>query len=251
MKKVCAFGYVLKNSLTNLSYYGEVKNTSFWFLLKYLYLLFIITSFITLLPIVIDLASWKFPRDLSLTLQNGELSTTSNQPYFYKDLFVIDTNARIENYPSYKQRASVLITKDAIIYPKDSDSQPAIFSLNQVKENFSLDYNSYQESVKKISPYLALLIILWPIISACFSLSWTLFSLLFLAVIIFLIVKLLRGAFSFKQIYKMTILASTLPTLFFTALGLFNLTPAIPFGYFLILGLFLTAVLHRLWTKTS
>ncbi len=279
MKKLRAFGYVLKNSLTNLSYYDEVKNTSFWFLLKYLYLLFVITSIISLLPLIFRLLMISpslqaevtkakaavleaYPKDLVVNITNGQLSTNVAQPYYYKDYFVIDTNATAEDYPTYKSKVPVLITKTAIVYPKDSSGATEIFFLNQLQDNVTLDYASYQAGVSKIDPYLKyatpifwgslfLLITVVPLISASSALSWSLLSLLFLALIIFLIVKLLHGVFSFKQIYKMTLLASTLPTLFFMVLGLFNLTPAIPFGYSLILGLFMIGILHHLWKKGS
>lgn len=279
MKKLRAFGYVLKNSLTNLSYYGEVKNTSFWFLLKYLYLLFVLTSIISLLPLIVRLLIISpnlqnevsrakaavleaYPKDLVVNIANGQLSTNVPQPYYYKNYFVIDTNATAEDYSTYKTKVPVLITKTVVVYPKDSSGATEIFFLNQLQDNVSLDYNSYQAGISKLDPYLKyvtpifwivllLLITLVPLIFASSALSWSLLSLLFLALIIFLGAKLFKGNFSFWQTYKMTLMASTLPTLFFTLLSLFNLTPAIPFGYSLILGLFMTAVLHQLWKKNS
>lgn len=293
--RIKAFLFVLKNSLTNLGYYREVADVSLWFSFKYLFVLLVLSTFALVLPIfagglfvaprlpglISQAKTWAegaYPRNLVIKTENGELSTNVPEPYIVevpkglsrtdqetitegkKHLLVIDTKAAVEDYPKYD--SLILVTKKAAVFPKSDSSGTQVFFLSEVKENTTLDYNSYLLAVRAMYPYLQyaepvfwtgmiLLLVAVPVLGALFSMGEKGLSLFFFSLIMLLVARVMNLKFRLGQVYRMAIHASTLPIIFFTALSLFGLNPSVPFGYSLILAVFMVMVFLTLRPKTS
>ncbi len=262
------------------------RKKSFWAALKYLYLLLAIVGFVFSLSFALSLATLipqapkikenikiqaekAYPDNLKIDIDKGQLSVNVAQPYYYywsspsaqKAIAVIDTNANVEDYQKYKDTADILITKTAVVYPKNTN-QTEVFFLSDLSQNITLDKATYLKGISQLEPYLnnlvpliivgiIFILVFGTFIGASLMLGEKLFSLLFFSFLVFLAAKIARHKLEFVEAYKISMHASTLPILFFGLLGLFGLEPAIPFGYSLLLGLVVAVILHRLWTKTS
>lgn len=286
MQKIKDFFLTFRQSLINPQFYQGVRKESFWVALRYFYVLLAIVGFTYSLSFALSLATLipqapkikenikiqaekAYPDNLKINIDKGQLSTNVTQPYYYywsspsaqKAIAVIDTNASVEDYQKYKDTADILITKTAVVYPKNA-TQTEVFFLSDLSQNITLDKATYLKGVSQLEPYLnnlvplitagiIFILVFGTFIGAALMLGEKLFSLLFFSSLVFLMTKILRKNLGYGEAYKISMHASTLPILFFSLLGLFGLTPAIPFGYSLLLSLVVAVILHRLWTKTS
>jgi hypothetical protein len=282
MQKLRTFFLVLRQSLTNLDYYQEAKDVSFGFAGKYFLALLFLTAFVAILPLVWQMVEAApkipalagqtetflekaYPRDLKIVIQKGQLSTNVTEPYFLpspqggKALAVIDTKANLEDFVRYRAQAYTLVTKNALVFPKNQDQETDVFFWSQLQEDTSLDYAVYSQAVSGLRPILAnaknlwwalsvSLLILGPVVATPFMALEKTISLAVLSAIFY---PVIRKKFTFSQIFKVSLFASTLPIVFFTFLGLFSLTPTIPLGYTLTLGLFMGTIFYHLWKKGS
>lgn len=273
MKKLRAFIYVLKNSLTNFDYYSGLKNVRLTFSLKYLLGFLSLTTIISLIPFLVSLVQFypqlpakindlklqaenAYPKDLVLTLKDGQLFSNKTDAYYFGNFLVIDTTASASDYFKYKEKYPILITKNEIIAPDDT------YPLSQIKDNTTLDYASYLSGIKSLEVYADYFQKYYAIIAivglaffifllTLFTFIWTLVSLAIFTLFVYIILSASGKKLPFNNVYKIVLHASSLPTLFFTILAIVNLRPTIPFGYSLILGLFLFGVFHRLWKINS
>lgn len=239
MKFLREFFISIQNSLVNPPYYLTVKDESFWATLKYLFSLLTLISLVYCLFFAISLIPL-VPQAPVVNIKDGLLSTNVPQPYFYKNLFAIDTAATKNDYQKYQNRAPVLITKDAVISP---DNVFYFRDLNQPVTTANLQ--------TWLVGAIIIIFLLGPFFLSGLLLSEKLTSLAIFSLLAFVIIKLLKKKLTYQQIYKISSHASTLPILFFSLLGFLGLSPTIPFGYSLLLALVVTVILHRVWTKIS
>ncbi len=273
---------VFRNSLLNLDYYRDLLSVKFGFSLKYFFTLLYFSNLFLILPILIGLLTLvpelpgranrtksnlvsAFPRDLVVKIQKGQLSINKPQPYFYdgpseitagKHLFAIDTVADPGSYKSFN--SVFLVTKNSLVVPNSESNQAdtQTVPLSDFQDS-TLDYPTYTQAVKSYLPIFdnivpifwisfVTLLLLGPVVGAIFILPFKLFHLLIVSIVLLLLARIFRLSYEYSQLYRLAIHASTLPIIFFTLLELFGLSPTVPFGYSLLLLIFVGAVLLRL-----
>jgi hypothetical protein len=244
-RKLKFFLDTVVKSLTKFSYYKEIEKAKFSFSLKYLFFLFYILSLITSIvlaaslavlvipnaPKFISLVESKaisiYPDNLVVDIKNGQVASNQIEPYFITlpnsgDHFItIDTKADPRNYKN--EKTAILITKDSVVVPDKNNTAYRVYPIDP-STNFTINKSSYEKVVSQIIPYLKyaepalivialLLVFVWPVIAAAFSLIAQLVYLAIFSAIFFIITKLMKKDLKFKKIYQFTIHASTLPIL--------------------------------------
>jgi len=281
MIKIKRFFTILWRSIVDFSYYQDIYQASFSFSLKYLFVLFFLLQFviaiifgINMVKIIPQLPSFVekiktnardfFPQDLSITLNNGNIRTNVDEPYFIElpkilktdenknmHLITIDTKASAEDIK--KLNTIVLVTKNALVFPDNKGYK--IQFLNDIKGYYTFNKYTYEQILQKIFPYLNYLphLIYGLIIFGLFFLPWftasifvltKMFYLFIFSLIFLLIVKLLRKNLGYKKIFQLAIHASTLPILIAYVAGFINFTIP-PFTLSLVLLLFMIVVINK------
>lgn len=281
MKNIRGFFLEIYKAVVNFDSYRSWQNESFSKNLWYLFRLIFLVTFVAILPFFFFLVTQSakvpegvtkfkrtvenaFPKELVLTFKNGQLSTNVKEPYYYnlpndgktpdKHLVTIATSAQVEDYEEFD--TTILVTKNAIVYPKNDSTQKEVMFLKDVKDG-KIGYQDYVTVVKKLGPYwryiypiywilTVVLLLIVPFIGAGFNLLWQLLYLVFMAAALNLLAKMFGMAETFKQTYRILMRSSTLPILFFGVLGVFHLIPPIPFAYSLILGIFTLAIFFHI-----
>lgn len=274
----------IANSITKFDSYRVWQDESFGKNFWYLFKLLILTTLLSILPFFFYLLSQSpklpnlisqgkqavreaFPKELVLTFKNGQLETNVKEPYYYdlpkslfgdvpmdKHLITIDTSSQVEDYDKFN--TAVLVTKNAVIYPKSNSSQKEVMFFNEVKDG-KIGYQDYMQGITQLDPLwnyiypgfwvlVVALILIMPFLGAAFGILGQLVYFVFIGLAVFLVTKLFGMNKKYGQVYKIMMRASTLPILFFTALGIFNLNTPIPFAYSLVLGGFSLAVLFHI-----
>ncbi len=283
MGKVRTFFYVLRNSLINLDYYRELVGTKFSFSVKYFYGLLVLTALIGFLPLIVGIAlvlptlpkiiaqsktstETVYPQDLVLTIRNGSLSTNVPEPYYInvpgldKHLLAIDTTANTGDYAKYG--SWILATKNSMVTPKSEVAGDVqVTPLIDIVDNATVTHDSFLAIVNRIyayknyvTPFLVVLglflLTIGPLVAGGLMLAWNLVYLALFTVIARLLAGMTKLNLTYGQTYRLAIHASTLPVLFFALLSILGLVPAIPFGYSLILGVFMVIIFLHLKPKT-
>ncbi len=248
--KLKFFFDVVVKSLTKFSYYKEIKKAKFSFSLKYLFFLFYILSLITSIVLSVSLAvlvipnvpkfvslveskaGSVYPEKLVVDIKNGIVSTNQVEPYFIdapanflgntnsNHLITFDTKASPSSIKD--EKTAILVTKDSVVV-SDANSSYKVYPID-VSTNFTINKTNYQKLVSQITPYLRyiqplliaiaiLLLLVWPLIAAAFSLIAELIYLLIFSSLFFLVTKLMKKNLEFKKIYQFAMHASTLPIL--------------------------------------
>ncbi len=238
-KRISTFIYVLKSSLTNPSYYKDVADSKFLFSLKYLYLLFYFTALVVgvvsavqiaaILPQTPDFIKTAkmimddfYPEELVVTVEEGELSTNFETPYFIylpseigdssTRLITIDSKARFEDIDAYD--TIILVSESAIYYPNNDNGAYEVFPLSDV-DNFVINKGVYDSFVTSFSPYLdrlpsllyvgiVLMILVLPFTLAALSLLGRLLYLTVITFALFAFSKVMRRDLTYKSIYKIS-----------------------------------------------
>lgn len=276
MKKLQTFWYALRKTFTSPSYYEDVIKAPFQFSLKFFLFYFfvlslIITIFASLALIPFNAALLKFPtsaasafpKELSVRIKNGTVTTNVKEPYFipfenfrklmgddtidktafkdFQNFIVIDTKANSADFKKYHTVA--LLTKNHISYIA-KDSQIETQSLEDMK-NMTIN----QEFVKKLGtqitsylPFIYPLLVVLIFAGSFFILSTIkLFYLLFGALLLLAIARIVSYPLSYKKAYQiglhLILIVSTILGLF----SLFSINLNFPFAQSLlliILGLF-------------
>jgi hypothetical protein len=289
MKSFKGFFQEIYDSIVNFDGYRTWQNQTFGKNLWYLFRLLLLTTLISVLPVFVLLVSQSsklpkiitqgkqavataYPKELVLTIKNGQLSTNVTEPYYYdlpknlsgetevtKHLITIATAAQVEDYEKYN--TAVLVTKSAVVYPKSGSSQKEVMFLKEIKDG-KIDYQNYTKVVRQLDPYwnyiypifwvfVVALVLLVPFLGAGLGILGQLFYFIFIGGIVWLLAKAFKVDKSFGQIYRILMHASTLPILFFTALGIIHLVPPVPAAYSLVLGIFSLAICFHIKKSPS
>lgn len=279
------FFYSFKRSLFDLKYYRDVATAGFGFSLKYLWFLVFIFFVIKTIGLagayihnrpqitpgvnrLISYAQDFYPEELELKVENGQLSTNVEEPYYIeldrnlrggdeRHFLIIDTEGSIEDYPRYN--TYVLATRNAMVYPSKSNnsqvSQTSVFYFRDLKNGFTFDRNEYDFLIDNVRPYAsrAVYFVDWFVsIGLLFflffgSLFWTIaimVGLLALTFVVWLVSLLLRKPYGYGDLYKMGMHAVTWPIVFGEAVKYLNLP--IPNVYHLVFLVFMTIVLFKM-----
>lgn len=180
------FAVTFWKSLTKPSYYKDIKEAKLSFSLKYLFTLFILTSFIIGLGISVRmlrlvtespkfLESTKgfiletYPDELKLTLKEGKITTNVKEPYFidlaedkkvtitpFEHLIAIDTKADSEEIKNLN--SLLLITDDDLVIWEGSESAsfrvfPLSDALSKIPNGVGMDKTLFTSILETFTPY--------------------------------------------------------------------------------------------------
>lgn len=245
-----SFFNTVQHCLYDPGYFQKLVSKTFLNALQYLYLLFVLTLFIgsvksaiTLIPQIPSLVPMTqnikklvqvgYPKELTVTVKNGELSTNVNEPYYIDwpiidkktssvDLhfITIDTRARYEDFGKYK--TVILITKTGVI-TRDDNKTLKIYPFEK-NYNFVINKNKYDQLTNMFLPYIDYLpviivimigffLIFGPFMVAPFMIFGWLVYILFAAVLFFIVAKILKKELTYKKVYTLSLYGLTLPVI--------------------------------------
>jgi hypothetical protein len=272
MKKLKAFFYSFKNSLTRPDYYFDVLKAPFSFSLKYFAFLFFFLSFITALtasfflytkgqPYINKLKQnlpQIYPDELNLTIKNGSVSTNVNEPYFIPlsgDVFPQELTTSIDNQPIdniavidteaqpsdiSKYQTFILLTKEHVAF-KGSNNEIRIQSLEEISD-FTLTKEKVNAGWEKVKPYFNWIIPGFIVLSLVFIPLFTIIGkfiyLVLFTVISFIIARLFKLKLTYAKILQLNFHAITLPTVIMALFQALGASLKIPFFQSIVLLIF-------------
>lgn len=248
MSQKDSFFNTVKHCLYDPGYFQKLVSKTFFNAIKYLYLLFVLTLLIgsvklaiTLIPQAPSLVPMTqnikklvqvgYPKELTVTVKNGQLSTNVNEPYYIDwsiidkkttsanpHFITIDTRARYEDFEKYN--TAVLITKTGVI-TRDDNKTLKIYPFEK-SYNFVINKNKYDQLTNVFLPYIDYLpviivtmigffLIFSPLMGAPFMIFGWLIYVLFAAVLFFIIAKILKKELTYKKVYTLSLYGLTLP----------------------------------------
>ena len=235
------------------SFYAESENEPFWKRYNMLYVVHLILA----ITFVFGMANFYYankadvarfgvnvekslpslyPKDLVLTLKNGELSTNQKEPYYLGNTFVksvsdedsmsnanfitIDTKATLDDYESLK--TLILLTKKGAIVKQSERGEIRFYPYTQFtpaksqNETITFDYQKYMKGVAEFGPLVrkipeifaygvVIAAILTLLIVPLFTTLGWLISLLFLSIVGYFAALIIKRKKSYGYIYKMGI----------------------------------------------
>ncbi|MSU55040.1 MAG: DUF1189 domain-containing protein [Candidatus Taylorbacteria bacterium] len=223
----------LKNSFYNPVFYRSLKDKSLGFSMKYFFSFIVILAFIVAFILGSELAplfsaeSLKkfvsfYPKELSLTIKNGVVSSNVSEPYVLKatsvkkgehsNYLVVDTSSDSSLDTFRKYDTDVLIGRNFIVSEKGK-SQIQVTDISRLPDfTFNQELLFHWADVIG-SHHLALsfgfFFILWT--AFVFYFTFNLVWLAVMALIVLLIGKVKAVSLSYSQSLKITLFASTLP----------------------------------------
>lgn len=289
MQKLKTFWYSFQNSLLNPSYYQEIAKARYWFSFKYLFFLLVILSLVRSvqlgtayflvrdkIPSYIAIGKTEllqlYPKELELRISNGKLYTNVAEPYTVeiptvlgdnggKHLIVIDTKGKADDYLKYN--TLVLATRQAVVYPDKQQGDritTQMYYFSELKRSLYIDYSLYKKGIDAMSPYLDKLprvidvsviigLLLLPFFGGLFWTSETLFGLVFLTGIVWVIEKLVKTSYGYKTLFRMGMHGVSWAILFTFILDITN--QKVDNIYSIIFVIWMTFVLYKNQVKLN
>lgn len=224
----------IQNSIYSPTFYKTLSNKSFKQSIVYFLLLILLLTTIRLItsagPLLFEAPRAMrdfaaniincYPKDLEIKITSGKVSINSQEPYFIpycgqpdnnKNFAVIDTQNQFSQTKFDEYKVVVWITKTSVVY-KENEFETKSYSLTQIKD-FKLNEKLLNSLYDQFSPYLKFvgpLLLLLALIGIILSYNFRLVYLLFIALIIWLAGKILKGELSYKQSYIVGLYAITL-----------------------------------------
>lgn len=231
----------LLNSIYSPAFYAKIPQQSSGSAIGYFALLVLLLTVIqtgtiffsanlpniqNMLQTSINKAVMMYPTALTITIRNGVVSTNVKEPYIIplpggpsegkNNLLVIDTKTPFSTTDFRKYSTYLWLTKDSIFMA--GDSQMRTVDLSQIKD-FTLNKNLVTSIAKELSPWLNVVTpLLTVFFLVCFYIIYfcRLVYLFFLALLIFVLGKLMKKSVAYMQAYRIGIYAMT--TAFFVEL---------------------------------
>ncbi len=227
----------VKNSIYSPQFYSEVPKKSFSSALVYFLLLaFLVTVIRSIVPIwdfatvgqkeinkFVSSAVDKYPSGLMVKIKDGKVTTNEKEPYIIpmpdgnqgegmQNLIVIDTKTPFSTTQFNKYQTLAWVTRDSVFVKDNDQVQFRTIDLSKTKD-FTLNKAFINSIVVKVSPWLKLItpvaivaIIVFMFLSNIFMLVY----LFFVAVLIWLLLKLIKTPYSYWESYKVGMYALTL-----------------------------------------
>lgn len=218
------------NSIHSPEFYSKIDKRSFKQGFGYFFLLILLFSAITIISIIkpilietpIGIRGFSenivncFPKDLELKIENGQATSSAQEPYFIscnsaQPILVIDTKTPYSSAKFDELKVATWITKDAIIY-KNNGTENRTYKLKDVKD-FKVNKeiiesykNKYEPYLKYVGPILLVLAFLGIYLAYIFRLI----HLIILALLIWLLGKIFNQDINYKLGYKISLQAITL-----------------------------------------
>lgn len=234
------FLLTIRNSIYSPSFYATIPQKSFgsalgYFLLLSLFLTIIqsispVWGFLTVgqkeVETFVNQIEEAYPSELEVKIQNGKVSTNVQEPYFISlpqdknrttedttaNLVVIDTKTPFSITQFNQYKAIAWVTKDSVFLKSDNNGQIRTIDLSKVSD-MSIDKAFVVSLFEKFSPWLKLitpLAILGILLGVYLLHTGRLVYLLFLAIVIWVLAKLLKRPLTYSGSYKVGLYAITL-----------------------------------------
>lgn len=263
MRWLTNFGNTFWSNVTDPSALKKFRMRTFGAGVGYLYLVLLCTSIIVLLPhgaklfmVRPMLGTWiteakttlkdVYPKDLVVTVKNGEVSTNMKEPYaidlpervkkeFTKDatkapqhLVVFDTQGSIENFTTYQ--TFILVTKKNVAF-QDKDKGIRVMSVAEMgdfaKTGATMNRATYDSIMSKALPFLDFipgivtflaigLIFIFPFLFAALGLVKYLIYLVVGALLAWVIARVQERNLDYGELYVLGFYGLTLPILYRT-----------------------------------
>lgn len=229
----------IQSSIYSPGFYTKIKNKSLGESLKYFFTLVLLLTLINVLVLSYELGikvpqeirnfisqtANSIPEDLQVVIDNGQVSTNSQEPLFIpfprfdneiqqqslNNLLVIDTKTPFSAAQFNQYKTLLWLTKDSLFYQnKDLDQR----SLDLSKfDSLTINRDFITSWVSKINPWLNLLgpiLILLTFTGLFIGFSFNLVYFLFLAVLVFFLGSIFKWGLNYSASYKIAIYSSTL-----------------------------------------
>jgi hypothetical protein len=249
------------------SYYADIVKAPLSFSVKYyvvyMFLFSIIVSAIIVVRWVIPISHFAlqdlppllvnvYPEELVVTINNGQVSTNVQEPYFIpvsrlepigeafkqrvlgsqesdvQNLLVIDTEATAEDITSYN--TLILLTWDAVSFINDSGNIETM-SLKKV-ENITINQETINKSIESITPLFAyitpvatLILIIGLFCYGFIRLTY----IAFLAFLLWILSLIMKVSLPYKKTFQIELHANLIPFTILTLIGLSGLMVPIPY----------------------
>ena len=272
-QKFTRFWQVFKNSALKPTYYQDILKARFSFSLKYFIVFFGFLSLLTCFTIAIFL--WQkanpflnqlegklpkfYPEELEIQIKDGQVSTNVTEPYFIAlnpDFFPEDIKQGLENQPLQnilvidilaqatdirKYQTFVLLTKTDVAFIAENN-EIRVYGLEEV-DDFTLNQQQVNQALEKIIPYIKkiipfLILLVFLVIPPAAILS-KFFSLVFFALLALVIARLFKHRqINYVKALQINLHAITLPTIITAVFQFFGAFPKIPMFGTIILIIF-------------
>ena len=231
----------VKSSVYDPLYYSEILNMNFGGSLKYFFKLSLLLalvgavylSFVSIPKVNSFISTFgdrvvdAYPAELEVRLKNGLVSTNVVEPYIiplpkdefnadynksnYENLIVIDTKSDLSLDKFNAYNTVVLLTKNAVL-TRDKGK----ITITELKGTSDLTINRDKLVywVGKVTPFVKKLPYIIPVIvftGLFLYFAFSLFYLLFVALLVFIIGKIRKLGLSYKKSYQISLHAITLP----------------------------------------
>jgi len=242
MKKLKAFIYVFKSSISSFSYYKDILDTNFSFSIKYLAVLSLIATsivtaniYITELPALNNFITQQkseviktYPDELEITLKDKNWSINQTEPYAIKtpeslkttdtplpeNLVVFNRNGTINDFENAK--TLVLVNSTNLLIKSDNklEVQPLEATLKDIPEG-TLNKNLFTNLINefsKVTKYLApFFLIVTAIFVFVYFFAFRLVYLIFVAMSLWVVNMFVKPDIEFKHLYRIGLHAMTVP----------------------------------------
>jgi len=213
-----------------------------------------------------------YPKELELRVSNGKLYTNVAEPYFIefpgifgnmdgKHLVVIDTKGIADNYPKYN--TLILATRQALVYPDKQQGgviSTKMYYFSDFKRSLYIDHALYRRMVQSADPFIKKLpkiidtfvivgLIVLPPFGGLFWLSSTLFGLIFLTILVWIMEKITKTSFGYKTLFRLGMHGITWSILFSFIMDITN--QQVPYVYNLIFIAWMGFILYKLKLSQS
>ncbi|HSW48424.1 MAG TPA: DUF1189 family protein, partial [Candidatus Saccharimonadales bacterium] len=217
----------------------------------FLLLILLVTIFQSIIPVwqfatvgqkqinvFIDKTITSYPSNLDLNIKNGKLSTNVKEPYFItfsgdknqkdevQNFAVIDTKTPFSVTQFNKYSTLAWVTSDSILVKDKNQGELKAIDLTKVQD-FTLNRNSVNTFASKATPWLKLLlpIVTVGIVVGLFIVNMFLMVyILFVAILIWVVLKLIKKPLSYGEAYKVGMYAITLELLVGVVVAFLHLT---------------------------
>jgi hypothetical protein len=229
----------IKSSIYDPDFYSKIKHQSLGSVLKYFFLLVLILTTLNVLVLSYELGVRvpqeirnfinrtvdSFPPDLEVNVDNGQVTTTAEEPFFVpfpedvneakspdlNNILVIDTKTPYSATQFNQYKTLAWLTKDSLFY-QNQDFEQRSLDLSK-SDDFRINRPLIQGWINKFSPVLNLagpILIVLTFMGLLIGLAFNLIYLLFLAILLFFLSSIFKWGLNYSASFKTAIYASTL-----------------------------------------
>ena len=268
MKKIKAFFYVFRKSLTSFEYYKDILDTSFSFSIKYLAVLAmlatIVTVGITSVTEVPKINGWiydqknnlldLYPNDLEITVNNNEWSINEEEPfeiktpdYMFDDGGNIPSNLIILNHEGTindfeDSDTMVLVNKSNMLVK--SETKFEVYSLENLP-NGTFTKQNFIETLDQVDGVVRYVPVIFVLVAGIFLFFYyfiyRLVYLLPVAMTLLIVNMFVKPDVEFKHLYRIALHSMTAPLLIDMLLRILSINVTIPIPWFFFLNVVLGA----------